>query len=310
MAVTVEHEAVPVTSARIVAASCATVPAAHAPVVAGDRLRAKRMLRAVGVATTPFGEVLSAIDAVPASLFPGILKTARNGSEGRGQIDVGDAGALASAWRRLGAVACVLAQRVAWTSELSVLLARDRDGRMESYPVVENVHRGGILEFSLAPARVSPVIAAKAVAIAALIAESLDYVGVLAVEFFLVGNQLLVNEFALRPHHSGHFTLDACTTSQFEQHVRALTGQPLASSRMRHRAATVSVIDSVPRRDHASLASLATAFDACLHRYGNDGASRKIAHFTLLDEFAERAARRAEALREALHGAAPVATAA
>lgn len=301
--VTVELEAVPVASLRVVAGTCFTSPSAEALSIAQDRLRSKRMLRAIGLPTAPFAEVLAAGDAMPAGLFPGILKTARNGYDGKGQVRVQRADKLAYAWRALGWVPCVLERRISWDTELSVILARGRDGSIKTYPIVENSHRNGILEVSRAPAEVPAAVAAKAAAAAALIAESLAYVGVLAVEFFLQGEELLVNEFALRPHNSGHYTIDACATSQFEQQVRALTGLPLGSTKMRSAAAMVNVLGEVWRAGEPPLGALAGAFDAQLHHYGKAEArpGRKMAHFTVLHDDASQAALRADKLRRALH---------
>jgi len=302
--VTVELEAVPAASLRRLARSCFVSPSAEALAIAQDRLRSKRMLRAIGLATAPFAEVLAAGDAVPAELFPGILKTACNGYDGKGQLRVDRASDLAAAWRALGRVPCVLERRIAWDTELSMILARGRDGSIRTFPAVENFHRDGILELTRAPAEVPPAIAAEAAAAAALIAESLDHVGILAVEFFLRGRELLVNEFALRPHNSGHYTIDACASSQFEQQVRTLAGLPLGATSLYVSAAMLNVLGDAWQAGEPPLDALAFAFGARLHVYGKSEAraGRKMAHFTVLDARASRAARRAEQLREVLHG--------
>lgn len=302
--VTVEIEAVPVESLRSLAQKCFTAPAPEALAIAQDRLRSKRMLRAIDLATAPFAEMLAARDAVPAGLFPGILKTARNGYDGKGQLRVQSASDLADAWRTLGCVPCVLERRISWDAELSVILACGRDGSIKTYPVVENSHRDGILELTRAPADIPAATAAEAAAAAVRIAWSLDYVGVLAVEFFLRGKELLVNEFALRPHNSGHYTIDACATSQFEQQVRALTGMPLGGTEIRSAAAMINVLGDVWHAGEPALDALARAFDAELHVYGKaePRPGRKMAHFTVLDSDALRAMRRADQLRRALRG--------
>jgi len=301
--VTVELESVPAASLHALAEHCVTAPSAEALAVSQDRLRSKRMLRAIGLPTAPFAEVLAAADSGSAGLFPGILKTARNGYDGKGQMHVRGAGVLPDAWRTLGRVPCILERRIAWDAELSVILARGRDGSLRTYPVAQNSHRNGILEVSRAPAAIPAALAQKAGAAAARIAESLDYTGVLAVEFFLCGDELLVNEFALRPHNSGHYTIDACATSQFEQQVRALTGLPLGSTELRSPAAMVNVLGDIWRRGEPPLDALAESFDARLHVYGKSEPrpGRKMGHFTVLDGDARAAMRRAEALRRALH---------
>lgn len=301
-AVTLERESVPVASLRALAQRCVVAPAPDALAVAQDRLRAKRFLRAVGLRTAPFAEVLAATDAPPPALFPGILKTARNGYDGRGQMQLPRASMLADAWHSLGEQPCVLEKRIAWEREVSVILARGTDGRLAVYPVVENRHRDGILELSRAPAQLPAAVAARAVAAASLIAESLEYVGVLAVEFFVAGNELLVNEFALRPHNSGHYTLDACATSQFEQQVRALCGLPLGSTALQSPAAMVNLLGDAWRGGEPPWRRVSTVPGARLHLYGKATArpARKMGHVTVLASRAADAARRAERVLAAI----------
>ena len=301
-AVTLELESVPVATLHTLAQHCLVAPAADALAIAQDRLRAKRFLRAVGLPTAPFVEVLAATDATPAALYPAILKTARNGYDGKGQIRVARPPMLASAWRALGEQPCVLEKRIAWKRELSVILARGCDGTMAIYSPVENRHRNGILELSRAPAEVPAPVAARAVAAASLIAESLEYVGVLAVEFFLDANELIVNEFAARPHNSGHYTLDACTTSQFEQQVRALCGLPLGSTALRSPAAMVNVLGDAWHRGEPRWRRVNAVPGARLHLYGKAEArpARKMGHVTVLASRPADAAQQAERVLAAI----------
>ena len=160
------------------------------------------------------------------------MKTARLGYDGKGQRRVADVPAMHSAWAELGGVACVVEQVLHFDVELSVIVARTADGRIEPWPVAENRHVDGILDVSIVPARVDDSTADRAIGIASAIADALGYVGVLAVEMFVVGGELLVNELAPRPHNSGHWTLDASATSQFEQQIRAVCGVGLGRTTM------------------------------------------------------------------------------
>ena len=163
-------------------------------------------------------------DADPDVTYPAILKTARLGYDGKGQRTVDDGSAMRAAWRLLGSVPCVLEQALALETEVSVVVARTAGGDVAAFPVAENTHVDGILDLTVVPAAVSRRVADRAVGLAMAIADALDYVGVLAVEMFVVDGDLVVNELAPRPHNSGHWTLDVAQTSQFAQQVRAVCG--------------------------------------------------------------------------------------
>jgi 5-(carboxyamino)imidazole ribonucleotide synthase len=302
-ALTTEFENVPAASLEHLAWQRPVRPAAAAVAVAQDRLREKAFVRTCGVPVAPHAAIATAADlgAVDAALFPAILKTARLGYDGKGQIAVADAAGLAAAWQELGSVPCVLEKRLPLRRELSVIIARGSDGATAVFPVSENEHRDGILAVSVLPARITPEQAERACAIAGAIASRLDYVGVLCVELFeLAGGELVVNEMAPRPHNSGHATIDACVTSQFAQQVRALAGLPLGDCRLLAPAVMLNLLGDI--WFDAAGSERAPAFDqvlgvpgACLHLYGKAEArpGRKMGHVTVLGQSADEAMARA-----------------
>ncbi len=314
-AVTTEFENVPAASLEQLARHRPVRPAAAAVAVAQDRLREKAFVRDCGVAVAPHAPVTTDAElaAVDPGLFPGILKTARLGYDGKGQVAVADAGALAAAWQALGRVACVLEKRLVLRRELSVLVARGADGATASFPVNENEHRHGILAATVLPARISAVQTEDARAIAALIATRLDYVGVLCVEMFeLDDGVLLVNEVAPRPHNSGHATIDACVTSQFDQQVRALAGLPLGDASLLSPAVMLNLLgdlwfDDAGRERPPAFDQVLAVPGACLHLYGKAEArpGRKMGHVTVLGASLEMAQARAAAVARVLGLALP-----
>jgi 5-(carboxyamino)imidazole ribonucleotide synthase len=200
-----------------------------------DRLSEKFFVSNLGIATAPYAPVDSAADlaaAVAAIGLPAVLKTRRLGYDGKGQKLIGADDDPAAAWAALRQVPTILEGFVPFEREISGVVARARDGRTECFDVTENEHRDHILKISRAPAEISEQVAAQAQRVAGAIAEAFDYVGVLAVEMFVVcegsGHAVLVNEIAPRVHNSGHWTIDGCSVSQFEQHIRAVAGWPLA----------------------------------------------------------------------------------
>ncbi|MBP8214990.1 MAG: 5-(carboxyamino)imidazole ribonucleotide synthase [Propionivibrio sp.] len=293
-AVTTEFENVPAASLEFLAARVPVRPGANAVAIAQDRALEKRFLLDNGLATARFaivdGEaaIASAVREVGA---PALLKTTRLGYDGKGQARVDDLDAAQKAFVELGSVPCVLEERVALEREISVVLARGADGEVRCYPVTENRHRDGILDVSLAPARVAEDLAMSAIAIATTIAAKLDYCGVLAVEFFIcTDGRLLVNEFAPRPHNSGHWTLDAAATSQFEQQVRALCGRPLGDSRTHAAAAMVNLLGDIWDGAHSpAWEGVQRRPGARLHLYGKREArpGRKMGHVTCIGDTAE-----------------------
>jgi len=302
-AVTVELESLPASAVASLARDCRVAPGAEAIAIAQDRLREKRFLRAIGLPVVPFVEVLAARDLESAGCYPGILKSARNGYDGRGQCAVANSDAALEAWRAFGELPCVLERQIPLDQEVSVIVARGADGAIRSFPPAENRHRDGILELSVVPARVPAALAARAAASAASIAEHLGYVGVLGVEFFVSKCELIVNEFAPRPHNSGHYTIEACATSQFEQQVRALCGLPLGETALRHAAAMANILGDAWRQGEPDFGWLRSTAGATLHLYGKRAASarRKMGHVTFLGkrsrQLAERALRRLSGAR-------------
>jgi 5-(carboxyamino)imidazole ribonucleotide synthase len=234
-AITTEFENVPALALQTLAGMRTVAPAAEAVAVCQDRAVEKAHFEAAGVPCAPHAVITNDIElaAVDPGLLPGILKTSRLGYDGKGQVRVADAGALAAAWNELQRVPCVLEQLLPLQRELSVLVARGADGRMVNFPVQQNLHRDGILAVTEGPAPDVPAeVEAVAVAAARQVAETLGYVGVLCVEFFwLQDGRLVVNEMAPRPHNSGHWTMNGCDVSQFELQARALAGLPLPEPR-------------------------------------------------------------------------------
>ena len=305
-AVTTEFENVPADSLRWLAAHCIVRPTGDSVAIAQDRLREKTFLRDNGFALAPFVSIQSTddCDAAPAELLPGILKRARFGYDGKGQARVETREALRQAFLELGSESCVLEQRVSLACEVSVVAARAADGQTRSFPVSENSHRNGILDVSVVPARVSQAIAGQAEAQAQAVASRLGYCGVLAVEFFVTTNgELLVNEIAPRPHNSGHYTIDACATSQFEQQVRTLCGLPLGETRLLSPVVMVNLLGDVWSHGEPAWGAVFSTPEAKLHLYGKRDArpGRKMGHYTVLAPDAARALDAAEGVRSQLN---------
>jgi 5-(carboxyamino)imidazole ribonucleotide synthase len=304
-AVTTEFENVPADSLRWLAAHCTVRPAGDSVAVAQDRIREKRFLTEHGFDVAPYAVVETAqqLDAIDSALFPGILKRARFGYDGKGQARVGTAAELRTAFPTLGSEACVLEKEVALECEISVVAARGADGTTRTFPVSENQHRNGILDVSIVPARVSDDLAERASKCAERVAMELGYCGVLAVEFFVTTDgMLLVNEIAPRPHNSGHYTIDACATSQFEQQVRTLCGLPLGDTRLLSPVVMVNLLGEVWQRGEPAWEAVFRCPEAKLHLYGKHEArpGRKMGHYTVLGTSADDALRKALAVRSAL----------
>jgi 5-(carboxyamino)imidazole ribonucleotide synthase len=248
-ALTTEFENVPAAALATLAAARPTAPSAEAVAIAQDRIQEKAHLARSGVPVAPYAVIESAADLAAAAdtLLPGILKTARLGYDGKGQVRVRSRAELASAWDALKRVPCVLEQMLPLAAECSVIVARGWDGTCVHFAPQLNLHRQGILAVAQAyEGNMPPALSEKAVAATKKIADELDYVGVLCVEFFVLAEGspesaalggLVVNEMAPRPHNSGHYTLDACDQSQFDLQVRTLAGLPLVQPR--HHSAAV-----------------------------------------------------------------------
>ena len=306
-AVTVEFENVSAASLEYLAGFVPVRPSASAVAIAQDRAREKAFLRDHGFATARFEVVCDADELAPALRrigTPALLKTTRLGYDGKGQVRVDDLASARRGFADMGCAVCVIEELVALETEISVVLARGTEGEILCYPVTENRHRDGILDLSLVPARIEGEIGRRAVAVAADIAVKLDYCGVLAVEFFVCADgRLLVNEFAPRPHNSGHWTLDAAATSQFEQQVRALCGLPLGDTRLLCPAAVVNLLGDLWRDGEAPVWDrLLRHPEVKLHLYGKEHAraGRKMGHYTCLGATVEEALALALTIRQEL----------
>ena len=288
VAVTTEFENVPANTLAQLAESIIVRPSADSVSVAQHRVLEKNFIKQAGLPIAPFAVVNSAEDLPDddSDLYPAILKVARFGYDGKGQARVKNKTEALAAFVDFKQEVCVLEKMLPLDIEVSVVLARDAQGNIMSFPTVENQHLNGILDISIAPARCSAVIKARAQALAKKLATALDYVGVLGVEFFVVGKEILVNEIAPRPHNSGHYTIDASVTNQFEQQVRALVGLPLGSAVLHSKAVMVNILgDSwVNHQEPAWHRSFAQG-NLKLHLYGKPEArkGRKMGHFTVID---------------------------
>lgn len=283
--VTYEFENVPAATAAFLAARTPLHPGARALAVTQDRLSEKRFVSELGLAVAPFRQVDSLADleqAVAALGRPSVLKTRRFGYDGKGQVKITGGTELEQAWQEIGHFPAILEGFVSFVREVSVVAARGTDGSFAAFDVCENEHRDHILALTRVPARIGAAASAAAIDAARRIAEALAYVGVFAVEFFVVeagGNeQVVVNEIAPRVHNSGHWTSEGAQTSQFHQHVRAVCGFPLgAATRRGH----VTMENLIGDRVHDWRAILAEP-NAHLHLYGKREArpGRKMGHVT------------------------------
>ncbi|MBM3755488.1 MAG: 5-(carboxyamino)imidazole ribonucleotide synthase [Acidobacteria bacterium] len=304
--VTFEFENVPAATAAAAAESTLVRPRGEVLHITQNRLREKRFLEANGFPVAPFRGVRSEEDlsAAIAEIGPkGILKTAGFGYDGKGQIKIHAASAAAEAWRRMDGKECVLEAWIKFEKEVSVIAARGVDGNIVDYGVVENDHKNHILDLTIAPGRVTGNQALRAKEIARAVMEKLDVIGVLCVEFFVARDgELLINELAPRPHNSGHFSFDACVTSQFEQQLRASCGLPLGSTELLRPAAMANLMGDLWDRGEPNWAEALAMPGVKLHLYGKTSArpGRKMGHLTAMGSTAEEAAATALAAREAL----------
>lgn len=291
-AITTEFENVPAAALERLSAGRPVSPSAAAVAVCQHRALEKARFLACGVPCVPHARVESAADvaAVGEELFPAILKTAMLGYDGTGQIRVERKSDLLAAWTGLRQVPCVVEQRVALAAELSVVVARDRSGRCVHLPVQQNWHRDGILAVTMVPAPDIPAsVAAAAVDRAATLAQALDYVGVLCVEFFLLSDgRLLANEMAPRPHNSGHYSIDACDLSQFDLQVRVLAGLPLVTPRQHSAAVMLNLLGDLwwasgPEPTEPAWPRVLELPGVHLHLYGKRESrrARKMGHLTV-----------------------------
>ena len=304
-AISTEFENVPAVALERLARDARVCPAAAAVSIAQDRIAEKRFVESCGVAVAPWVAVTSPgdLDVVDAGLLPGILKVARLGYDGKGQARVADAAQARAALASFAGQPCVLEKRLELALELSVIVARAADGQCTTFPIARNVHRDGILAVSTVPADIDEALAADARAAALRIAERLQYVGVLCVEFFVTADaRLLVNEIAPRPHNSGHYSIDAAITSQFEQQARVMAGLPLGATDLLAPAVMLNILGDAwfvggVRREPDWAAVLAQP-GAKLHLYGKEEArpGRKMGHVTVIARTAGEALAQARAI--------------
>lgn len=283
--ITYEFENVPAASADFLREHKPVLPNHNTLAIVQDRLPEKEFVTNLGIATAPFTKVDSVDElktAIGAIGLPAVLKTRRLGYDGKGQAAIRNLDDPDAAWDAIGRVPAILEQFIPFEREISVVAARGRNGEVVAYDAIENLHREHILHRSRVPAEIPAPLAGQAVVIATKIAEALEYVGVLAVEMFVVDDgrkrRLLVNEIAPRVHNSGHWTIDGATASQFEQHIRAVAGWPLAKPRRLGRVEMVNLIGSEVNDWPKYLAEPG----ACVHLYGKGEPrpGRKMGHVT------------------------------
>ncbi|MCD4486416.1 5-(carboxyamino)imidazole ribonucleotide synthase [Chromobacterium vaccinii] len=306
-AVTTEFENVNADAMRELARRTRVSPSGDCVAVAQDRIAEKAWINKAGLPTAPYLAIESVediqVDLAP--YLPGILKTARLGYDGKGQVRVQTAAEARAAYANLGGQACVLEKMLDLQLEVSAIITRVSSAQSAVFPVAENIHKNGILDESIVPARIAPALAKQAQEMARKLAEALDYVGVLAVEFFvLADDSLVVNEIAPRPHNSGHYTLTACLTDQFQQQVRAMCGLLPGRTDLLSPVVMVNLLGDVWKDNghEPNWDVLAEAPNAQLHLYGKKQArpGRKMGHFNVMAASADEALDQARALKDTL----------
>jgi 5-(carboxyamino)imidazole ribonucleotide synthase len=304
--VTFEFENVPAPTAQAANRAAPVRPDGAILHTTQQRIREKRFLTKTGLPITPYREVRS-LDHLHQALndlgYPAVLKTAAFGYDGKGQFKIDSPERVQEAWSAVGHQESVLEAFVDLQCEISVVAARGDDGQFVHYGAIENQHSRHILDLSIAPARVTPEIANRAVEMSRTVLDQLGVVGVLCVEFFVTRDgQLMINELAPRPHNSGHLTVDACVTSQFEQQLRAVCGLPLGSSPMHRPAAMANLLGDIWSTGEPNWPAACAFPDVKLHLYGKlePRPGRKMGHLTALNHDAEEAYRTVVNARKAL----------
>jgi len=290
--ITTEFENIPAKTLQLLSDYCPVHPKASAVKIAQDRVVEKAFILECGLLPVPYGTIETQSDIAKAAskiTFPAILKTARFGYDGKGQQTVNNKEELELAFKNTGQVACVVEQRVDLNCEVSVILGRNEEGESQCFPVAENIHTDGILFQSVAPARVADNIANAAQVAAIRLADQLNYIGVMAVEFFVTKQgELLVNEIAPRTHNSGHYTLDACITSQFEQQIRMICGLPFGDTSLLSPVVMTNMLGDLWGSDNQqpNWDVLLASSKSKLHLYGKHEAraGRKMGHYCTLSE--------------------------
>lgn len=305
-AVTTEFENVPADSLEYLQQFCTVRPGPGAVRIAQDRIREKTFIRDHGLSTAPFVVIYEAADledAIASLQPPLLLKTASLGYDGKGQIRVDTLEEAMAAFEQLGNRPCVLEEMLDLAREISVVLARCNDGRQAVYPIGENRHVNGILDTTMVPASIDAASRNEAVSMAGRLADAMDYCGVLAVEFFITREgELLINELATRPHNSGHFTVDACATSQFEQQLRMLCGLPPGDTQLLSPVVMLNLLGDIWENGEPDWEGVFSEPAAHLHLYGKREAraGRKMGHINTLAADVDSALEVSEALRALL----------
>lgn len=286
--ITYEFENIPAESLFLLEGTRPVLPSPEILQICQDRLREKAFLVRERCPVAAFSPVEHAGDlerALRTVGTPSLLKTARLGYDGKGQEEILLPADLEPAWRRLGGVPAILEKKVRIEAELSAIVGRSAGGAVTVFPIPRNFHRDGVFDYSLVPSGLAEPVERAAKEIAVAIVSALRLVGVLAVEFFLVqGGELLVNELAPRPHNSGHFTLDACVTSQFEQQLRAVAGLPLGDASLRGPIVLRNILGDAWAQGEPDWASLLSLPGLRLHLYGKrrPAAKRKMGHYSVV----------------------------
>jgi len=305
-AITTEFENVPAESMEYLEKFCAVRPNAEAVRIAQDRIREKTFVQEHDLATAAFvaiyedADIVAAIESLNAPL---IMKTASLGYDGKGQLQVNTLAEARNAFEQLDNKACVLEELVDLEHEVSVILARSIDGQISIYPVGENRHVNGILDTTMVPAAIDASLGEQAIDMATRLADSMDYCGVLAVEFFCTRQgALLINEIATRPHNSGHYTVDACATSQFEQQVRMMCGLPPGDTLMLSPVVMTNLLGDIWKDGEPQWQHVLNESQAHLHLYGKKTArpGRKMGHINCLALDVEQALKTTAKIRKGL----------
>ena len=305
--VTTEFENVPVDSMEFLSKKIHVSPSPESVRVAQYRVLEKTFLKESGLPVGPF-EIIREDKDIPSdtsSIYPAILKVARFGYDGKGQARVASQKEAIVAFHQFSSQECVLEKMLPLDMEVSLVLARDQLGHMETFSVAENIHTNGILDISIVPARSTQLINDLVDQLAKQVAQALNYVGVLGVEFFISEGKVFVNEIAPRPHNSGHYTIDASVTNQFEQQVRVLAGLPLGNPRLHSSAVMVNLLGDVWTKNGQKEPDWGMASNESglkMHLYGKHEArpGRKMGHFTVLDKNLDIAFNKAIKVRKLL----------
>jgi 5-(carboxyamino)imidazole ribonucleotide synthase len=303
-AITTEFENIPASTLAFLEKRTVVHPSSSALASTQNRNTEKNFIHAQGIATVPFVRITSRDDFADISTqikFPAILKVATFGYDGKGQIVCEDLQTAYEAFDALGQKECVLEQRIDLEREISVVLARGEDGQITAFPVAENVHINGILHSTSVPSAAAETQQKAAIEMASKIADGLDYVGTMAVEFFVSKQgEIIANEIAPRPHNSGHYTLDACRTSQFEQQVRMLCGLPAGSPKLISPVVMINLLGDVWGNSQPDWDKLLNQPDIKLHLYGKREAraGRKMGHFNVLADTTDLAMQSANTVFE------------